>query len=78
MITKNSKSFTVVLAATGNKVIEVIREVRCVTGLGLREAKDLVEAAPRPVKVHVSKMEAGKIKRQLESAGAAVRIEEAA
>jgi large subunit ribosomal protein L7/L12 len=66
--------FTVVLAATGDKKIEVIKEVRAITGLGLKEAKDLVEGAPKPVKEAVSKDEAGKIKKQLEEAGATVDI----
>jgi large subunit ribosomal protein L7/L12 len=55
--------FTVVLAATGDKKIEVIKEVRAITGLGLKEAKDLVEGAPKPVKEGVSKDEAEKIRR---------------
>jgi len=62
--------FTVVLAAIGEKKIEVIKEVRAVTGLGLKEAKDLVEAAPKPVKEGVTKEEAEKIKAALEKAGA--------
>jgi large subunit ribosomal protein L7/L12 len=66
--------FTVVLAAAGDKKIEVIKEVRAITGLGLKEAKDLVEAAPKPVKEGVSKDEAGKIKEQLEKAGAKVEL----
>ena len=66
--------FTVVLAAVGDKKIEVIKEVRAITGLGLKEAKDLVEAAPKPVKEGVSKDEAAKIKKQLEEAGATVDI----
>jgi large subunit ribosomal protein L7/L12 len=66
--------FTVVLAATGEKKIEVIKEVRAITGLGLKEAKDLVEAAPKPVKESVSKEEAEKIKAQLEKAGAKVEL----
>src|SRR3954471_15183936 len=60
--------FTVVLAAAGEKKIEVIKEVRAITGLGLKEAKDLVEGAPKPVKESVSKEEADKIKGQLEKA----------
>ena len=66
--------FTVVLAASGDKKIEVIKEVRAVTGLGLKEAKDLVEGAPRPVKESVNKEEADKIKAQLEKAGAKVEL----
>jgi large subunit ribosomal protein L7/L12 len=66
--------FTVVLAATGEKKIEVIKEVRAITGLGLKEAKDLVEGAPKPVKEGVNKDEAGKIKAQLEKAGAKVEL----
>ena len=66
--------FTVVLAAAGEKKIEVIKEVRALTGLGLKEAKDLVEAAPKPVKEGVNKEEAAKIKKQLEDAGATVEI----
>jgi large subunit ribosomal protein L7/L12 len=66
--------FTVVLAAAGDKKIEVIKEVRAVTGLGLKEAKDLVEAAPKPVKETVSKEEAEKIKAALEKAGAKVEL----
>ena len=64
--------FTVVLAAAGDKKIEVIKEVRAITGLGLKEAKDLVEGAPKPVKEGVNKDEADKIKAQLEKAGAKV------
>src|ERR1700759_1889428 len=66
--------FTVVLAAAGDKKIEVIKEVRAITGLGLKEAKDLVEAAPKPVKEGVAKDEAAKLKKQLEEAGATVDI----
>jgi large subunit ribosomal protein L7/L12 len=66
--------FTVVLAAVGDKKIEVIKEVRAVTGLGLKEAKDLVEGAPKPVKEGVNKDEAAKIKAQLEKAGAKVEL----
>ena len=66
--------FTVVLAAAGDKKIEVIKEVRAITGLGLKEAKDLVEGAPKPVKEGVSKDEAEKIKGQLEKAGAKVEL----
>ena len=66
--------FTVVLAAAGEKKINVIKEVRAITGLGLKEAKDLVEGAPKPVKEGVNKEEAAKIKEQLESAGATVEL----
>jgi large subunit ribosomal protein L7/L12 len=66
--------FTVVLAAAGDKKIEVIKEVRAITGLGLKEAKDLVEGAPKPVKEGVNKDEADKIKAQLEKAGAKVEL----
>jgi large subunit ribosomal protein L7/L12 len=66
--------FTVVLAATGEKKIEVIKEVRAITGLGLKEAKDLVEGAPKPVKEGVNKDEAAKIKAQLEKVGAKVEL----
>ena len=66
--------FTVVLAAAGEKKIEVIKEVRAITGLGLKEAKDLVEGAPKPVKEGVNKDEADKIKAQLEKAGAKVEL----
>ena len=66
--------FTVVLAKTGEKKIEVIKEVRAMTGLGLKEAKDLVEGAPKPVKEGVNKDEADKIKAQLEKAGAKVEL----
>ena len=66
--------FTVVLAAIGEKKINVIKEVRAITSLGLKEAKDLVEAAPKPIKEGVNKEEAAKIKKQLEDAGATVEI----
>ncbi len=66
--------FTVVLTAFGDKKINVIKEVRAVTSLGLKEAKDLVEAAPKPVTEGVSKEEAEKVKAQLEGAGASVEI----
>jgi large subunit ribosomal protein L7/L12 len=66
--------FTVVLAAIGEKKIEVIKEVRALTGLGLKEAKDLVEGAPKPVKEGVTKDEAEKVKAQLEKAGAKVEL----
>jgi large subunit ribosomal protein L7/L12 len=66
--------FTVVLAAAGDKKIEVIKEVRAITGLGLKEAKDLVEGAPKPVKEGVSKQDAEKFKKQLEEVGAKVGL----
>ena len=66
--------FTVILAAAGDKKINVIKEVRAITGLGLKEAKDVVEAAPKEVKADVSKDEAAKIKKQLEDAGAKVEL----
>ena len=66
--------FTVVLAVAGEKKINVIKEVRAITGLGLKEAKDLVEAAPKEVKEGVGKDEAAKIKEQLEGAGATVEV----
>ena len=66
--------FTVVLAAAGDKKIEVIKEVRAITGLGLKEAKDLVEGAPKTVKEGVNKDDAGKIKAQLEKVGAKVEL----
>ena len=66
--------FTVVLAAAGDKKIEVIKEVRAITGLGLKEAKDLVEGAPKPVKEGIPKDEAEKVKAQLEKAGAKVEL----
>jgi large subunit ribosomal protein L7/L12 len=66
--------FSVVLAAAGDKKIEVIKEVRAITGLGLKEAKDLVEGAPKPVKEGVNKDEAEKLKAQLEKAGAKVEL----
>ena len=66
--------FTVVLAAVGDKKIEVIKEVRALTGLGLKEAKDLVEGAPKAVKEGIPKDEAEKVKAQLEKAGAKVEL----
>ena len=66
--------FNVVLAVVGEKKINVIKEVRAITGLGLKEAKDLVESAPKAVKEGVNKDEAAKIKKQLEDAGATVEI----
>ena len=66
--------FTVVLATIGAQKINVIKEVRAITNLGLKEAKDLVEGAPKPVKEGVNKDEAEKIKKQLEGAGATVEL----
>jgi large subunit ribosomal protein L7/L12 len=66
--------FTVVLASAGDKKIEVIKEVRAITNLGLKEAKDLVEGAPKPVKEGVNKADAEKMKAQLEKAGAKVEL----
>ncbi len=66
--------FTVVLTSAGDKKINVIKEVRAITGLGLKEAKDLVEGAPKEVKTDVSKDEAEKLKKQLEDAGAKVEL----
>jgi large subunit ribosomal protein L7/L12 len=67
-------TFTLVLAAAGEKKINVIKEVRAITGLGLKEAKDLVEGAPKTVKEDVSKDDAAKFKKQLEEAGATVEL----
>jgi large subunit ribosomal protein L7/L12 len=67
-------SFTVVLKSFGDKKIQVIKEIRAITALGLKEAKDLVEGAPKPVKEGVNKEDAEKMKKQLESAGATVEI----
>ena len=66
--------FDVVLAAAGEKKIEVIKEVRAITGLGLKEAKDLVEGAPKPVKEGVNKADAEAMKKKLEAAGAKVEL----
>ena len=66
--------FNVILAAAGDKKIEVIKEVRAITGLGLKEAKDLFEGAPKPVKESVAKDEAEKLKKQLEAVGAKVEL----
>ena len=66
--------FTVILASIGEKKIQVIKEVRAITGLGLKEAKDLVDGAPKPVKEGISKNEAEEIKKKLESAGGTVEI----
>lgn len=66
--------FDVILTAAGEKKINVIKEVRAITGLGLKEAKDLVEAAPKPVREKITKEEADKVKAQLEGAGATVEV----
>jgi large subunit ribosomal protein L7/L12 len=66
--------FTVILAKAGEKKINVIKEVRTITGLGLKEAKDLVEGAPKPVKEGIGKDEVAKIKKMLEDAGATVEV----
>ena len=66
--------FTVVLAKAGDKKIEVIKEVRAITGLGLKEAKDLVEGAPKPVKEGVNKKDAEEMKKKLEAVGASVEL----
>ena len=66
--------FSVILSAIGDKKINVIKEVRGITGLGLKEAKDLVESAPKPVKEGVTKEEAEEMKKQLEEAGASVEL----
>ena len=71
---EEKSEFTVVLAAAGDKKINVIKEVRTITGLGLKEAKDLVEGAPKEVKAGISKDEADAMKAQLEAAGATVEL----
>jgi len=73
-VVEEQTEFTVILAKVGDKKINVIKEVRTITGLGLKEAKDLVEAAPKTVKEGVNKDEAEKLKKQLEEQGAAVEI----
>lgn len=73
-VAEEQTEFDVVLAAVGDKKIQVIKEVRSITGLGLKEAKDLVEGAPKPVKESVSKEDAAKLKEQLEAVGATVEI----
>jgi large subunit ribosomal protein L7/L12 len=73
-VVEEKTEFTVMLVAAGEKKIEVIKEVRALTGLGLKEAKDLVEGAPKPVKEGVTKDEAEKVKAQLEKAGAKVEL----
>ena len=73
-VAEEQTEFTVMLTAAGDKKIEVIKEVRAITGLGLKEAKDLVEAAPKAIKEGVTKDEAEKIKAQIEKAGAKVEL----
>ena len=73
-VAEESNEFTIILAATGEKKINVIKEVRAITSLGLKEAKDLVEAAPTPLKAGVNKEDVEKFKAQLEAAGATVEI----
>ncbi|MBE0529253.1 MAG: 50S ribosomal protein L7/L12 [Rhodospirillales bacterium] len=73
-VVEEKDEFTVVLAAFGDQKINVIKEVRAITGLGLKEAKDLVEGAPKPVKEGVKKDEAAEIKKKLEAAGATVEL----
>jgi large subunit ribosomal protein L7/L12 len=72
--TEEKTEFNVILLSAGDKKIQVIKEVRAVTGLGLKEAKDLVEGAPKPVKEGVNKEEAAKIKAQIEAAGGQVDV----
>jgi large subunit ribosomal protein L7/L12 len=73
-VAEEQTEFTVVLAGAGDKKVEVIKVVRAVTGLGLKEAKDLVDGAPKPVKEGVSKADAEALKKQLEDAGAKVEV----
>jgi large subunit ribosomal protein L7/L12 len=73
-VVEEQTEFTVVLKATGEKKVEVIKAVRAITGLGLKEAKDLVEGAPQTVKDAVSKADADKFKKELEAAGATVEL----
>lgn len=73
-VVEEQTEFTVILASAGDKKINVIKEVRTITGLGLKEAKDLVEAAPKAVKEAVGKDEVAKIKKMLEDAGATVEV----
>jgi large subunit ribosomal protein L7/L12 len=72
--TEEKTEFTVILANSGDKKIQVIKEVRAITGLGLKEAKDLVEGAPKPLKEGVAKKEAEEIKKKLEEQGAKVEL----
>jgi large subunit ribosomal protein L7/L12 len=73
-VAEEKTEFTVVLAGAGEKKIQVIKEVRAITGLGLKEAKDLVDGAPKPVKEGITKAEADEIKKKLEDAGASVEL----
>ena len=73
-VVEEQTEFTVILKATGEKKVEVIKAVRAITGLGLKEAKDLVEGAPQTVKDAVSKADADKFKKELEAAGATVEL----
>jgi large subunit ribosomal protein L7/L12 len=74
VVEEEKTEFDVILVDAGDKKINVIKEVRAITGLGLKEAKDLVEGAPKPVKEAATKDEAAKIKKQLEEAGAKVEV----
>ncbi len=73
-VAEEKTEFSVILAGAGEKKIQGIKEVRAITGLGLKEAKDLVDGAPKPVKEGISKAEAEEIKKKLEEAGAAVEL----
>ena len=73
-VAEEKTEFDVVLTAAGDKKIQVIKEVRAITGLGLKDAKDLVEAAPKPVKEGVKKEEADEIKQKIEAAGGTVEV----
>jgi large subunit ribosomal protein L7/L12 len=73
-VAEEKTEFSVILAAVGEKKIQVIKEVRVITGLGLKEAKDLVDGAPKPVKEGVSKAEADEIKKKLVAAGATIEL----
>jgi len=73
-VVEEKTEFTVVLASVGEKKIQVIKEVRAITGLGLKEAKDLVDGAPKPVKEGLTKAEADEIKKKLEDSGATVEL----
>jgi len=73
-VVEEKTEFTVVLASVGEKKIQVIKEVRAITGLGLKEAKDLVDGAPKPMKEGLSKAEADEIKKKLEDSGATVEL----
>ena len=73
-VAEEKTEFDVVLTAAGDKKIQVIEEVRAITGLGLKDAKDLVEAAPKPIKEGVKKEEADEIKQKIEAAGGTVEV----